>query len=144
MQNSIYNFALKSGEINREVLCEMCDQMSEDMRKRFIEAILGIVYVDEVTASIPKEVTERDGTVRTMTSFNYFFGTVEYDYPENVTRYFKDEEKATNFAETGKGGSSYSDWEYKQTDTYQYPATHTFTRHGNCSVDDWFRLHDNK
>ena len=48
MQNSIYNFALKSGEINREVLCEMCDQMSEDMRKRFIEAILGIVNVDEV------------------------------------------------------------------------------------------------
>ena len=143
MQNSIYNFALKSGEINRIVLCEMCDQMPEDMRKRFIEAILGIVNIDDAVASIPKEVTEHDGTVRTMTSFNYFFGTVEYDYPENVTRYFKDEEKATKFAETGDSGC-YSDWEYKQTDTYQYPATHTFTRHSNCPVDDWFRLHDNK
>ena len=143
MQNSIYNFALKSGEINRIVLCEMCDQMPEDMRKRFIEAILGIVNIDDAVASIPKEVTERDDTVRTMTDFNYFFGTVEYDYPENVTRYFKDEEKATKFAETGDSGC-YSDWEYKQTDTYQYPATHTFTRHSNCPVDDWFRLHDNK
>lgn len=143
MQNSIYNFALKSGEINRIVLCEMCDQMSEDMRKRFIEAILGIVNVDEVAASIPKEVTERDGIVRTMTSFNYFFGTVEYDYPENLTRYFKDEEKATKFAETGDSGC-YSDWEYKQTDTYQYPAMHTFTRHSNCSVGEWFILHDSK
>ena len=143
MQNNIYNFAIKGSEINKNVLCEMCDQMPEDMRKRFIEAILGIVNVDDAAASIPKEVTERDNTVRTMTGLNYFFGTVEYDYPEDVTRYFTDEKKATKFAETGDSGC-YNDWEYKKTDTYQYSATHTFTRHSNCSLDDWFRIHDNK
>ena len=93
MQNNIYNFALKSGEINRNVLCEMCDQMPEEMRKRFIEAVLGIVDVDEI--QIPVTSKSRDGVVRTMREYNYLMDRVEYSYLEHDVRWFKDEKKAS-------------------------------------------------
>lgn len=137
MQNNIYNFALKSGEINRNVLCEMCDLMPEDMRQRFIEAILCIVNVHEVVASIPTESRIRDGIVRTMTGYNYLMDRLDYSYKEDVTRYFKDEDKAARYIETGD--YFYDDSNYEQKDAYPYAGTHTFERHSDCELDVWLR-----
>lgn len=139
MQNNIFNYALKSGEINRNVLCEMCDQMEESMRKRFVEAILGIVnYIDDVIANIATTKTDRNGRVRTLQNYNYLQDRLDYTYPEERVRFFKNQEDADKYTETGDYNWGSSNYEKKEG--YEIEAKHTFIESNYCTLYEWERI----
>ena len=134
MQNNIYNFAIRSNEIDKIVLCEMCDEMEPGIRDRFVNAILGIVNVDELVASIPEETTGRDG-IRIFVDYNYLQDKLWYKYRETVKRWFADKELAEKYEKTGD--YPYGKSSYKQEGEYTIEASHVFDRESYCQLSDW-------
>ncbi|MBQ3950733.1 MAG: hypothetical protein II661_09680 [Bacteroidales bacterium] len=133
MQNNIFNYALKTGEINREVLCEMCDQMDAAMRARFVEAVLGIIDVSNI--EIPQTSINNHRGERVFKSYNYLQDVVTYTYKETVRRYFKEQEKAEKYTQTGS--CSYSDYECREQGDFTIAAEYVFDREDTCSLYSW-------
>ena len=133
MQNNIYNFALRSNEINTVTLCEMCDMMDSAMRDRFVNAILGIVDYKEVSDSLSKtsKIYKRDCR---LLSYNYLTDTVKYEYDDVVTRYYHTEEEAKRFSEEGRGRWDGSN---KKDENYKFEASYTFRETSSCGSSEW-------
>ena len=133
MQNNIYNFALRSNEINTVALCEMCDMMDDAMRDRLVNAILGIVNYKEVSDSLSKtsKVYNRDCR---LISYNYLTDIVKYEYDDVVTRYYRTEEEAKRFSEEGRGRW---DGNNKKDENYKFEASYTFHETSSCSSGEW-------
>lgn len=130
MKNNIYNFALRSNEINVNALCEMCDMMDDGMRDRFVNAVLGIA---DYTEPLPETSHVYDRDCRIISS-NYLANIVEYEYDKKVTRYYKTDEEADRFTKEGRGRWDGSD---RQSNDYPFMAVHTFRENGSCSFHDW-------
>ena len=130
MQNNIYNFALRSNEINIVALCEMCVLMDPMMRERFVNAILGITDYKEPLSETSR-VHDRDCR---LLSSNYLTNVVEYEYDNKMTRYYKTEEEAKRFSEEGRGRW---DGNNKKNDEYPFESIHTFRETGSCSFGEW-------
>ena len=135
MQNNIYNFAIRSNDINKNILCEMCDLMDPKMRERFVNAILMVVDYKEVLENLPKtsKVGSRDCR---LVSVNYLTGVVDYEYDETVTRYFRTEEEAQRLINEGLGKW---DGRGKLDDEYKFEGTHTFTEANSCNIEQWVK-----
>lgn len=133
MQNNIYNFALRSNNINVETLCEMCDMMDETMRDRLVNAVLGIVDHKQVAENLPdaSRIYNRDCR---LLSFNYLTDVVRYEYDSTVTRYYRTEEEAKRFSEEARGRWDGSD---KKDDTHPFVGSYTFHETSSCSAKEW-------
>ena len=134
MQNNIYNFALRSNEINVDTLCEMCDMMEPDVRDRFVNAILGIVDYREVIDNLPKTAKIYDRENCRLVSVNYLTGNVRYEYDDVVVRYYKTEEEANRFIEQGRGRW---DGNNKKDDEHPFEAVHIFHESSSCGINEW-------
>ena len=126
---NIISYAIKSGEINKDMLIAMVEQMDDDMAIRFTEAILGIAVSEEIP-----EVSNVNNCQCRFLNYNYLKDLVEYEYDEEVTRYFRTEKEAEEFSE----GKYYS-WtgERRSSDEYQYEGKHMFTEKDTCSLTRW-------
>ena len=127
---NIINYALKHGEINKDMLVAMVSQMDDEMAVRFTEAILGIAF-QEVIPEVSK-VYDHDNC--RLLGYNYLKDVVEYEYEDEVTRYFKTEKEADEFSD----GKSYR-WagERRISDEYKYEGKHVFTEKDTCQLTRW-------
>ena len=127
---NIISYALKNGENNKDMLVAMVSQMDEDMAIRFTEAILGIAVQEE----IPEVSKVYDHNNCRFLGYNYLKDVVEYEYEEEVTRYFKTEKEADEFSD----GNSYR-WagERRISDEYQYEGKRVFTEKETCQLARW-------
>lgn len=126
---NIISYALKHGEINKDMLVAMVREMDEEMAVRFTEAILGI--------AVPKAVPQAsnvEGCQCRLLGYNYLKDCVDYEYEEEVTRYFKTEKEADEFSD----GKSYR-WagERRISDEYKYEGKYVFTNKSTCQLSRW-------
>ena len=134
MINDIIKYAIKHGDINKDRLCMMVDEMDPDMAERFAKAILDIVDIDEIRKNIP-EVSNPYGLKGCrFFSYNYLNDLVTYEYDEDVTRYFETQEEADGFI-LGKAPS----WagERNSSTGCSVPATRTITQSCSCPIHRW-------
>lgn len=137
MLNNIYNYALINGKIDKSVLCELCDQMDEGMRERFVNAVLGIVDIHDVEKEIPREMVDNYKRTRRFRSYNYLQNRVEYEYDKIETRWFRDEESAKKYEETGD--ARYGTYVYESKEDFGIKAEHMFTFNSECDLCEWGR-----
>ena len=126
---NIISYAIKSGEINKDMLIAMVEQMDEDMAIRFTKAILGIAVSEEIP-----EVSNVNSCQCRLLGYNYLKDLVEYENDEEVTRYFRTEKEANEFSE----GKSYR-WagERRISDEYKFEGKCMFTDKDTCSLTRW-------
>lgn len=137
MIQNIYDFALvqaaKSNSFHIDALCRMCNEMPEEHRKRFIEAILGIVDIDAIINSLPIS-QDYNGHDCSLYNVNYLLDEVQYSYEEEKTLYFNDPSKANHFSEDGS-------YEYygneREDETHTICVTHKFTRMSTTTINSW-------
>ena len=138
MQNNIYNYALrrayKDGEINIDALCEMCDQMDEGMRERFVSAILLKDYRETVCA-VPV-YSEKYGQRRRRTGYNFLKDIVYFEYNAPRERWFETEEMAREYEETN-GAEHYYDGSREKTDTCKFVGVINQKYNSETTLEDW-------
>lgn len=127
---NIINYALKHGEINRDMLVAMVSQMDEDMAIRFTEAVLGLT----TETTVPSSATVYGHDNCRFIGYNYLKDLVEYKYDEEVTRYFKTKEDADEFNEN----ETYR-WSGVRcaTDEYKFEGKRVFTEKSTCPLPVW-------
>ncbi len=130
--NDLMEYAILNGEVNKAALIEMIRQLPEEIRQRFVEAILGISYPKEIT--IPDVQTIYDHSNCRFKSYNYLFDRVEYEYDDEAIRWFKDEASAKRYEEDGFGGW---DGEREPKEGYRFKASHVFTYKNECPLGYW-------
>ena len=84
---NIINYALKHGEIDKDMLVAAVNAMDEDMAIRFTEAVLGIA-VQEKIPEVSK-VYDRDNC--RLLGYNYLKDAVEYEYEDEGEEEYEDE-----------------------------------------------------
>lgn len=134
MINDLIIYAIKHGNIHKNRLCMIIDEMDPDVAERFAKAILGIVDIDEIRKNIPEVSNPYNLKGCRFFSYNYLNDQVTYEYNEEVTRYFETQEDADRFI-AGKA-PSYAGVG-KPSDTYSIPATHIFTNVSSCPLYRW-------
>ncbi len=134
MMNDLIKYAIKHGEINRDRLCMMLDEMDPDVAERFAKAILDIADIDEIRKNIPEMSNPYNLKGCRFFSYNYLNDLVKYEYDEEVTRYFETQEEADKFI-AGKAPS----WagEENSSTGYPIPATRTITNVSFCPIHRW-------
>ena len=135
MQNNIFNFALNHADINKTILCTLCDQMDEEMRERFVNALIGIVDMDEIERKISRYSSDRNGERWTFESYNYLLDRVYYTYEHKDKRYFKTQEDADKFAETGD--YDYGKSKYCEEGEYNIKAIFSRPSSSYTSLYNW-------
>lgn len=134
MMNDLIKYAIKHGDINKDRLCMMVDEMDPDMAERFTEAILDIVDIDEIRKNIPEVSNPYSLKGCRFFSYNYLNDLVMYEHDEEVTRYFETQEEADKFV-AGKAPS----WagERNSSTRYSIPAIRTITQSSSCPIHRW-------
>ncbi len=132
---NLIEYAILNGKINKSALCEMANQMPDDVCQRFVEAILGIVNLDYVANGIPETKKEMFGQKDCrLVGFNYLFQRVSYEYDNEETRYFEDEKMAEEFT---KDGSNRWRGLRNPVSGSEFSGTHTFTETSDCRLEQW-------
>lgn len=133
MINDLIKYAIKHGDINKDRLCMMVDEMDPDVAERFAKAILGIVDIDEIRKNIPKVSNPYNLKGCRFFSYNYLNDQVKYEYSEEVTRHFKTQKDADEFA-AGKRPSWHGEREPFEN---SISATYIFTNVSSCPLHRW-------
>ena len=128
----IINYAIKNGEINKDMLIAMVNQMDDEMAVRFTNAILGIVVPEEITIPEVKNIYGHNNC--RLKRYNYLFDRVEYEYGEQETRWFADEVSAKRFAENGFG---YYNGEKEPKEGHEFEASYIFIYNSECPLRVW-------
>lgn len=130
--NDLMEYAILNGEVNKAALIEMIKQLPEEIRRRFVEAILCISYPKEITVPDVKNIYGHSNC--RFKSYNYLFDRIEYEYDEEEIRWFADEESAKRFAENGFGG-----WngQREPKEGYEFEASYVFTYKSECPLKSW-------
>lgn len=100
--------------------------------KRFIETMFGLALKK---SDVPTKTCHWNGSVRTLTNFDYIEDRVNFQYESTEVRYFKDVNDAERYAKTGE--YVYSTSSSKETYNFSVMASHTFTNTNYCTVDEW-------
>lgn len=135
MSYNLISYALGHGEINVDVLVDLVKQMDESMALRFTEAVLGIVNQNEITKGIPVVSNIYEHKDCRLVAYNYLQDIVDYEYDEEVMRYFESKEEAEKFS---SGKLSRWSGERKISDKCSYEGKQIVTEAGTCSFDKWF------
>lgn len=94
--NKIYSWAIQNApEIDRVMLANLANQMDEDIAERFVSALLGIVDIGIIYASIPGAAPDTEYyRNQRYQSYNYLQDEVTVSCESKYTRYFPTREEA--------------------------------------------------
>ena len=134
----IFQFALEHATITADDIIRAVELLDEPAKEeRLIEAML---HLDTKKEELADTVIDNNGNECTIHNFNFLRDEVEYKKVDKDTRYFKTQEEADNYAETGNYKDarwSYSD-EYNISATWSHIGTHWYT------INEWFKWMKNK
>lgn len=130
--NDLMEYAILNGEVNKAALIEMIRQLPEEIRQRFVEAILCISYPKEITVPDVKTIYGHNNC--RFKGYNYLFDRVEYEYDEEETRWFADDVSAKRYAENGFG--SWNGLREPQ-EGHEFEASYVFTYKSECPLKSW-------
>ena len=80
-------------------------------------------------------VVERYNEIRTKTSFDYLNDRITYNYERTDTRYFINEDDATEYSKSGK--YDYSTSKSTSNDGYPYEAKYIYCSESYCNLYEW-------
>lgn len=104
---------------------------ADDKILRFLDIVFGCeIKVDE----LPVQKLDWSDRVNTLTSIDYLNNRVNYIYDDMDIKYFKDEESAKTYAETGKYSGV---WAYGQSDDVPYRGEYKHKSTSYCTISDW-------
>lgn len=126
--------AAKSGSINVDQLVQVINGMSSETSNWVTEVILGIANLEEIRKNIPY-TSRYSGYGATESSYNPFTDEVTFKYTSPDKRWFKDQEKADIYAESGS--ATYRDYSYHEDNEYNIPAEYPREYVGSMSRQSW-------
>ena len=137
MEN-INSFAIRmaanAGSLNIDQLVQVVNGMNQETSDWVTKVILGIVDLNEVKKNIPY-TSRYDGNGVTEVSYNPFSDEVTFKYTSTDRRWFKDQEKADIYSESGS--ASYRDYSYHEDSEYTIPAGYPRECVGSMSRQSW-------
>ena len=94
-----------------------------------------MIGLDTKKEELADVVIDNNGNECTFDNFNFLRNEVEYKKVDKDTRYFRNQEEADAYTETG----SYRDARWSCNDEYNIPATWTHVGNHWCTIDDWLK-----
>ena len=131
---NLIEYVIQNCEVNKAALNEMINLLPEEIRLRFVEGILHIVHPEDLVMDIPKVKDMPRHKKCRFKSYNYLYDLVTYEYDEEETRWFSDQESAVAFSEFGSKGWCGVD---EPKDGFEFGASHVFTYNGECPLKSW-------
>lgn len=104
---------------------------ADDKILRFLDIVFKCeIKVDE----LPAQKLDWSDKVNTLTSIDYVNNRVNYIYDDVDIKYFKDEELAQKYAETGKYSGI---WAYGKSDDTPHKGEYKHKSNSYCTISDW-------
>lgn len=137
--NAITYYALqsarKTGDLNIDALMHILGEMDERRAERTIEALIGLVDIPQMLATIPTLSKADKDTVCVFESFNYLDDQVRFKYTRTDTRYFATPEEAEKY--TNSGDYRWDKCKTHQEGEYVFEGSYTRESTDYCSYQKW-------
>lgn len=137
--NAITHYALtaarNNGELNIDALVHILGEMEERKADRVIEALIGLVDIPRLFASIPSLSKADKNTVCTLDNFNYLDDMVHFKYNRTDTRFFLTPEEAEKYTNTGD--YKWDRCKTRQEGEYVFEGDYTHEATDWCSYQRW-------
>ena len=129
----IFEFALEHATVTTDDIIRAVEMLDDECTsERLIEAMLG---VDTKREDLADNVIDYNGNECTIHDFNFLRNEVEYEKVDKDTCYFKTQEEADNYTQTG----NYKDPRWLYSDEYNISATWTHVGTHWCTINQWFK-----
>lgn len=101
----------------------------------YAERFLDILFDADVKEEELPCIVEKYNEIRTKISFDYLNDRITYKYERTDTRYFINEDDATEYSKSGK--YDYSTSKSISTDGYPYEAKYFYCSESYCNLYEW-------
>ena len=137
--NAITYYALqaarKTGDLNIDALMHILGEMDERRAERTVEALIGLVDIPQMMATIPTLSKADKDTICVLDSFNYLDDMVRFKYTRTDTKYFLTPEEADKYTSTGD--YKWDKYKTRQEGEYVFEGNYTHESNDYCSYQRW-------
>ena len=137
--NAITHYAFMqarvNGDLNIDALVHILGEMEDRRADRAIEALIGIVNLDEMLSRIPTLSRADKGSVCVLENFNYLDDQVRFKYTRTDTKYFATPEEADKY--TCNGDYRWDKSKTRQEGEYVFEGNYTHESTDYCSYQKW-------
>lgn len=137
--NAITRYALaaarNNGDLNIDALIRILNEMNERQADRVIQALIGLVNIDEMFNALPAHSKADKNVVCALEHFNYLEDEVRFKYVRTDTKYFATPEDAEKYTNTGD--YDWNNYKNRQEAQYVFEGNYTHEADGYCTYEKW-------
>lgn len=137
--NAITHYALcvarNNGDLNIDALYHILGEMDDRRADRTVEALIGIVNLDDLYSRIPTLSKADKDSICVLESFNYLDDQVRFKYTRTDTKYFVTPEEAEKY--TSNGDYKWDKYKTRQEGEYVFEGNYTHEANDYCSYQKW-------